>query len=131
MDEQFKFTSPSGRPQKISMQTQAHIDKWRQHGVEPPPVRPNETQEGYMMRIANQLENRKRGYYGGEEKQTYGRIDPRDNAPKSRQAVTNEARGRSMAKNMVSLRSRGSRPASGMLALMMSSAAIAKRRGIK
>lgn len=131
MEEEFRFTSPSGRPQKISVQTQAHLDKWRSYGIEPPPVRPNETQQGYMMRIANQLENRKRGYYGGEEQQTYGRIDPRDNAPRSKQAIKNDARGRSVGNNMVQLRGRGSRPASGLLAMMIGSQAISARRAKK
>ena len=105
MDQEFKFTSPSGRPQKISLRTQATLDKWRSYGIEPPPVRPNESQEGYLLRITNQLENRKRGYYGGEEKQTYGRIDPRENRPLSREGRNNAARGpSSLAKGMVSLR---------------------------
>jgi len=61
-----QFTSPTGRPAKISMATQRAMDRWTQAGMSPPPVKPGESQYFYATRIGNSLTNRQRGRYGDD-----------------------------------------------------------------
>ena len=102
MANDYNFTGPNGKPQKVTMATQRVIDRWHQQGLTPPKPNPGESQYFYASRAGNALENRKRGHYG---KDAIPRImDTRENPPPSQTAVKDAARGpSSMAKGMVSL----------------------------
>jgi hypothetical protein len=84
-----QFTSPTGRPQKISMATQSAMDKWTKAGMSPPQVKPGESQYFYTTRISSSLVNRQRGRYGEDE--TTDRIfDRRDVATTPTKPVQSE-----------------------------------------
>ena len=103
MANDFNFTGPNGKPQKITMATQRVIDRWNQYGLTPPKPNPGESQYFYATRAGNALENRKRGYYG--EDATPRIMDTRESPPQSQSAAKNAARGpSSLAKGMVTLR---------------------------
>jgi len=85
-----QFTSPTGRPAKISMATQTAMNRWTQAGMTPPPVKPGESQYFYATRIGNSLTNRQRGRYGDDV--TTDRIfDKRESAvPQAKPAQTKQ-----------------------------------------
>jgi hypothetical protein len=109
MPNDFNFTGPNGKPQKITMATQRVIDRWHQQGLTPPKPNPGESQYFYASRAGNALENRKRGYYGEDANPRI--MDTREKPPPTQSVVKNAARGpNAMAKGMVSLRSGKSSP---------------------
>jgi hypothetical protein len=120
-NDQYQFTTPSGRPAKVTAATQNAIDRWHRAGMKPPPPKPGESQYFYATRIGNSLTNRERGYYG-EDVSTERMFDKRETPAPSPNAVKDKARGKTMPMTKI-----GGRTMSGLLGISTALASAGKR----